>query len=137
MISLLLLVNLLLLPCHIFVKYSISNRLAVGDYSAQAVINTILSRAFPHDPIVGEESSSELRTSSASSLRSRIVELANEALGGDLGLAEMSEWGMGPGQEKTEEELLDAIDRGNFSGGRNGRELDILLLEGESCINHN
>lgn len=104
------------------VKNSISDRLAVGDYSAQAVINTILSRAFPYDPIVGEESSSELRTSSASSLRSRIVELANEALGGDLGLGEMSEWGMGPGQERTEEELLDAIDRGNFSGGRNGRE---------------
>jgi 3'-phosphoadenosine 5'-phosphosulfate (PAPS) 3'-phosphatase len=35
-------------------------QLAVGDYSAQAVINTILSRVFPHDPIVGEETSPDI-----------------------------------------------------------------------------
>lgn len=105
-------------------------RLAVGDYSAQAVINTILSRAFPHDPIVGEESSADLRTPSASSLRSRIVELANQALGEDLGLGELSEWGIGPEQVKTEEELLDAIDQGNFKGGRSGRKLYILVITG-------
>jgi 3'(2'), 5'-bisphosphate nucleotidase len=110
---------------------SISSRIAVGDYSAQAVINTILSRAFPNDPIVGEESSSDLRTSSASSLRSRIVELANEALGGELGLGETSEWGIGPGQNQTEEELLDVVDRGSFGGGRNGRELGICFMNGE------
>ena len=103
-------------------------RLAVGDYSAQAVINTILSRAFPHDPIVGEETSSDLRTSSSSSLRSRITELANLALGGDLTLDEMSEWGIGPGQVKTEEELLNAIDRGCYDGGRSGRELHLHLM---------
>ncbi|KAI9461539.1 3',5'-bisphosphate nucleotidase [Russula earlei] len=33
----------------------------VADYSAQAVINTILSNAFPNDPIVGEEDASDLR----------------------------------------------------------------------------
>jgi 3'(2'), 5'-bisphosphate nucleotidase len=82
---------------------------------------------------VGEESSSDLRTPSASPLRSRIVELANDALGRELGLGEMSEWGMGPGQVKTEEELLDAIDRGSFGGGRSGRELDVhLIIDGHS-----
>lgn len=95
---------------------------SVGDYSAQAVINTILSRAFPADPIVGEESSSELRTESAGTLRARIVELANEALEAELGLGEMSQWGIGSGQGKMEEELLEAIDRGNFAGGKVGRE---------------
>jgi 3'(2'), 5'-bisphosphate nucleotidase len=107
--------------------------LAVGDYSAQAVINTILSRAFPHDPIVGEETSSDLRTSSGSSLRSRITELANQALGEDLALGEMSEWGIGPGQVKTEEELLNAIDRGSYGGGRSGRELHFhLMIKGQN-----
>lgn len=91
------------------------------------MVNTILSRAFPADPIVGEESSSDLRTSSASSLRSRIVELANEALEGELGLGEMSEWSIGPGQRRTEDELLQAIDRGNFSGGKMGSESSFPL----------
>jgi len=40
---------------------------------------------------------------------------------------------MGPGQVKTEEELLDAIDRGSFGGGRSGRELDVhLIIDGHS-----
>lgn len=95
----------------------------MGDYAAQAVINTILSKAFPADPIVGEESSSDLRIPSSSGLRSRIVELANDALQGELGMGDVSEWGIGPGQSQTEEELLNTIDRGSFSGGRNGREL--------------
>jgi 3'(2'), 5'-bisphosphate nucleotidase len=56
------------------------------------------------------------------------MELANQALEGDLALGEMSEWGIGPGQAKTEEELLDAIDRGNYGGGRSGRELRIDLM---------
>ena len=58
------------------------------------------------------------------------MELANQALGGDLGFGEMSEWGIGPGQVKTEAELLDAIDRGNFGGGRSGRELNISIIIG-------
>lgn len=44
----------------------------------------------------------------------------------------MSEWSIGPGERRTEKELLEAIDRGNFSGGRIGREWhfhDDLLSE--------
>lgn len=93
----------------------------VGDYSAQAVVNTILGRAFPTDPIVGEEDAAELRQGSGETLGNRIVTLANEALAADLGADETSEWGLGPGQTRTPDELLDAIDRGSDQGGRVGR----------------
>ena len=52
----------------------------MGDFSAQAVINAILNRTFPDDPIVGEEDAADLRVDSGRALRDRIVELANETL---------------------------------------------------------
>ena len=55
-------------------------------------------------------------------MRDRIIELANEALTAELGLGDSATWGIGPGQVKSAEELLDAIDRGNHPGGRDGRE---------------
>ncbi|KIJ19374.1 hypothetical protein PAXINDRAFT_166575 [Paxillus involutus ATCC 200175] len=102
----------------------------VGDYSAQAVVNTVLSRAFPADPIVGEEDANELRQKSGEILRNRIVELANEALTADLGIDEMAEWGLGPGQERSSEELMDAIDRGSDQGGRVGRRWTLDPIDG-------
>ncbi|KAG6852734.1 hypothetical protein C0991_009450 [Blastosporella zonata] len=104
--------------------------LTVGDYAAQAVISTILNRAFPADPIVGEEDAAELREESGHGLRDRIIELANEAIVGELGLGDNAEWGIGPGQQQTTEQLLDAIDRGNFPGGRTGRMWTIDPIDG-------
>lgn len=96
----------------------------MGDFSAQAVVNTILSRAFPGDPIVGEEDAGDLRGDSpeATALRNRIVDLARESLVGELGLGEMAEWGLGPKHTHTPDQLLDAIDRGTSPGGPTGRE---------------
>jgi 3'(2'), 5'-bisphosphate nucleotidase len=105
-----------------------ANPISVGDYSAQAVVNTILGRAFPTDPIVGEEDAAELRQDTGDALRNRIVTLANEALTADLGSGETSDWGLGPCQERTPEELLDAIDRGSDQGGRIGRALPISVV---------
>ncbi|KIK95870.1 hypothetical protein PAXRUDRAFT_826563 [Paxillus rubicundulus Ve08.2h10] len=102
----------------------------VGDYSAQAVVNTVLSRAFPADPIVGEEDANELRQKSGEALKHRIVELANEALTADLGIGEMAEWGLGPGQERTPEELMDAIDHGSDPGGPLGRRWTLDPIDG-------
>ncbi|KAF5375864.1 hypothetical protein D9615_008187 [Tricholomella constricta] len=102
----------------------------VGDYAAQAVISTILHHAFPSDFIVGEEDAAELREESGAGLRDRIIALANEALTGELGLGDNVEWGIGPGQEKTTEQLLDAIDRGNHPGGRTGRMWTIDPIDG-------
>ncbi|KAJ2982384.1 hypothetical protein NUW54_g10760 [Trametes sanguinea] len=92
----------------------------VGDYSAQAVVNTILGRTFPQDPIVGEEDAADLRQESGKVLKDRIIQLANETLTAPLVPGEKEEWGLGPSQAQTEEQLLDAIDRGNYEGGRTG-----------------
>lgn len=100
----------------------------MGDYSAQAVISTILHHAFPDDPIVGEEDAADLRADSGKDLRARIVALANEALTADLELGDNAQWGLGPGQQKSAEELMDAIDRGNYEGGRTGRRSIKLCL---------
>ncbi|KAG6856206.1 hypothetical protein H0H87_006602 [Tephrocybe sp. NHM501043] len=102
----------------------------IGDYAAQAVISTILNRAFPTDPIVGEEDAAELREESGHGLRDRIIELANEAIVEELGLGDNAEWGIGPGQQQTTDQLLDAIDRGNFPGGRVGRMWTIDPIDG-------
>ncbi|KAF8063446.1 hypothetical protein FPV67DRAFT_1672470 [Lyophyllum atratum] len=102
----------------------------VGDYAAQAVISTILYHAFPTDPIVGEEDAAELRQESGAEMRDRIIALANEALTGELGLGDNVEWGVGPGQEKTSDQLLNAIDRGNYPGGSSGRMWTIDPIDG-------
>jgi 3'(2'), 5'-bisphosphate nucleotidase len=113
----------------------------VGDFSAQAVINTILSQAFPDDPIVGEEDATDLCASNEASqaLRARVVELADDILAqpprrppassspdsdpsSDVGdvESERAEWGLG--KRWGADALLKAIDRGNHAGGlRSGR----------------
>ncbi|KAF9039144.1 hypothetical protein BJ165DRAFT_1416518 [Panaeolus papilionaceus] len=102
----------------------------VGDFAAQALIASILSRAFPEDPIVGEEDASDLRKPSGAELKERIVSLANEALTSELVLGDNKDWGIGPGAEKTDAELLDAIDRGNFEGSSVGRMWTIDPIDG-------
>ena len=102
--------------------------IAVGDYSAQAVINTILLRAFPDDRIVGEEDAADLRQESGVNLRNRIVELANETLTTSLQPGEEESWGLGPDRAQTPEQIMDIIDRGNHDGGRTGREPSSFLV---------
>ncbi|KZT03058.1 3(2),5-bisphosphate nucleotidase HAL2 [Laetiporus sulphureus 93-53] len=102
----------------------------VGDFSAQAVVNIILGRTFPKDPIVGEEDSADLRGDSSASLRERVVELANEALTAPLQTGEKEQWGLGPSNARTAEELMDAVDRGNYPGGRTGRMWTLDPIDG-------
>jgi len=102
----------------------------VGDYAAQAVINLMLGSAFPDDLIVGEEDTAEIREESSAQLRGRVVELANEALREDLRFGESTAWGIGPGKTRSVDELLDAIDRGNHTGGRAGRMWTIDPIDG-------
>ncbi|KAG8849566.1 hypothetical protein FRB96_000716 [Tulasnella sp. 330] len=98
----------------------------IGDFSAQAVINTILHSAFPNDPIVGEEDAKDLRHETEGRiLRERVTELANSALskplGNDIGVEEKAEWGIGEGVKRSADELLTAIDKGTYGGSRTGR----------------
>ncbi|KIY70779.1 3(2),5-bisphosphate nucleotidase HAL2 [Cylindrobasidium torrendii FP15055 ss-10] len=102
----------------------------VGDYAAQAVIATMIRRAFPDDPIVGEEDSKALRGESGKEMRDRIVQLANDALVKELGVGDNEQWGIGPGKELTPDQLLDAIDFGNHSGGPTGRMWTIDPIDG-------
>ena len=95
----------------------------VADYAAQAVISTILRAAFPDDPIVGEEDASTLRfpnTQTERVMRDRIIKLANDALCSELMLGDNKNWGIGPGMEKSDVEILDAIDAGRYEGGPDG-----------------
>ena len=99
------------------------SRLKVGDFATQALISSILYRAFPDDPIVGEEDSSDLRVESGKEMKDRIVELANEALTYELESGDNRSWGIGPGEQQSDTRLLDAIDRGKYEGGRIGRKM--------------
>ena len=96
------------------------------------MINTILTRAFPHDKIVGEEDSADLRTDSGVTLRNRIVELANETLTAPLQPSEQESWGLGPSYAQTPEEIMDVIDRGNYTGGSTGRKCSFVSLTPDS-----
>ena len=92
----------------------------VGDFSSQAIINTVLSHAFPDDPIVGEEDSTALRAETGGALRDRIVKLVNETLTLPLENGEKEEWGLGAGKALSSAAVLDMIDRGSSLGGSKG-----------------
>ncbi|KAI0052809.1 3',5'-bisphosphate nucleotidase [Auriscalpium vulgare] len=100
----------------------------VADFSAQAVINTILTHAFPEDPIIGEEDAADLRSNT--SLRDRVVQLANEVLEAEpqADVGEQAAWGLG--RTWSADELLAAIDKGNYEGGRSGRMWALDPIDG-------
>ena len=79
----------------------------MGDFAAQAVVNSIIGKAFPDDKIVGEEDASDLRVEENAQLKSRVVELANQSLTAELGLGDNVQWGIGPGHQRTSQEILD------------------------------
>lgn len=87
------------------------------------MISTILRAAFPDDPIVGEEDASTLRfpnTQAERDMRDRIVKLANNALAGEPMLDDDK---IKPRLlEKSDTEILDAIDAGRYEGGPDGRQ---------------
>lgn len=111
----------------------------VGDFSAQAVVNTILGHAFPGDEIVGEEDAADLRAESGVELRKRVVELANVTLQHELTQGDNAQWGLGPGRSLSADELMDAVDRGTSQGGRTGRACSrfslLSAVELTACFN--
>ncbi|KAJ2811782.1 3'(2'),5'-bisphosphate nucleotidase, partial [Coemansia furcata] len=73
----------------------------VADFGAQAVVNHILERHFPNDPVVGEEDSKDLQDEDGRVLREKVTEL-----------------------------ILRAIDRGQYAGGPLGRHWTLDPIDG-------
>ncbi|KAJ2145234.1 3'(2'),5'-bisphosphate nucleotidase [Coemansia sp. RSA 564] len=86
----------------------------VADFSAQAVVNNILEKYFPNDPIVGEEDSKDLLGEEGRVLREKVVELTNTAVNTPM----------------STEEVLKAIDRGQYAGGSTGRHWTLDPIDG-------
>ena len=88
--------------------------MTIGDYGAQALIIQAIRHNFPEDEIVGEEDASTLRENQ--SLTDQIWELVKAAKLEDSA----AEQDLG-GPLESPEQMLQAIDAGNSSGGSKGR----------------
>lgn len=90
-----------------------SSPVTVGDFGAQALIINALLKAFPNDKVVGEENADKLK--SDSSLRDQVfeqIEKANQAT---------EQISSEIGRIHNENEMIDALDKGNYEGGNYGR----------------
>jgi 3'(2'), 5'-bisphosphate nucleotidase len=85
----------------------------VADYGAQALVSAALATAFPQDPLVGEEDAADLRSEANSELRAKVIH-AVSIVDPELG----------------ETQILDAIDRGSYTGGAKGRHWTLDPIDG-------
>ncbi len=76
----------------------------VADFGAQAVVSEHLAAVFPHDPIVGEESSALLRLPENARLKDSVLKHVRMIT-----------------PRLSEKDVFDAIDRGSAEGGSKGR----------------
>ncbi len=86
----------------------------IGDFGAQALIIHAIKKNFPNDQIVGEEEASSLRENQK--LRDLIWNLVK-----DTSLTDTDAEKVLGGSIQNIEDMLDAIDAGNSSGGNRGR----------------
>lgn len=98
--------------------------MSVADYAAQALVSTLLAKHFPEDPLIGEEDANDLRTPEQSSVKDKIIELANGALAKSTGTPDdQAPWDAAlRGEKPSEDNWLQAIDRGNAQYSSKGRE---------------
>jgi 3'(2'), 5'-bisphosphate nucleotidase len=85
----------------------------VADYGAQALVSAALASAFPDDPLVGEEDATDLRAAENAELQEKVV----------AAVAQVS-------PELSAEQILAAIDRGNYAGGGTGRHWTLDPIDG-------
>eukprot|EP01100_Stratorugosa_tubuloviscum_P009454 TRINITY_DN3976_c0_g1_i3.p1 TRINITY_DN3976_c0_g1~~TRINITY_DN3976_c0_g1_i3.p1 ORF type:complete len:363 (-),score=177.69 TRINITY_DN3976_c0_g1_i3:676-1764(-) len=91
----------------------------VADYSAQAVINLELTKYFPNDSIVAEEHSADLTQPQGITLKERVIRLASSVQQTNK-----------VDELLPEQEVINAIDRGNFTGGSTGRFWTVDPIDG-------
>lgn len=84
------------------------------------MISKLIFAHFDH-PLVGEEDSSDLAQESQATLKSHIVQLANEALSTPLSCTEDNEAWSKLGEKYEADEWLQAIDKGNAEETANGK----------------
>jgi len=94
----------------------------IADYGSQAIVNAVLRSAFPKDPIVGEEDADELRNNPQ--LREKVWKLVSSTLQ-ETPAEELANEG---GVIKSDEEMMNFIDKGDSHGGSVGRTKSLLLL---------
>lgn len=85
----------------------------VADFAAQAVVSHLLAQAFPEVPLVGEEDAAALRASGNEKMKADVVAAVQEVL---------------PGLDEVT--ILDAIDRGTYEGGPEGRHFTLDPIDG-------
>jgi 3'(2'), 5'-bisphosphate nucleotidase len=85
----------------------------VADFGAQAVIADELMRAFPGDPLVGEEEAADLTAPAVATLREQVVRQVSRLL-----------------PDLDEPKTLAAIDRGRHAGGGAGRFWTLDPIDG-------
>ncbi|KAM0756610.1 3(2),5-bisphosphate nucleotidase HAL2 [Meredithblackwellia eburnea MCA 4105] len=104
----------------------------VADYTSQAIISALLFSHFPTDQIVGEEDSSELLSPENLTTKNQIVRLANEAVAETLEKDPEAEkeWATVKGVSRGEKDWLEIIDRGNSTGGKEGRHWALDPIDG-------
>ncbi|GAB1315697.1 3'(2'),5'-bisphosphate nucleotidase [Madurella fahalii] len=95
----------------------------IGDFGAQALIISALRANFPHDEIVAEEESAQLRTDSA--LREQIWELVRSTK-----LDDVAAEGLLGGSIPDADVMLDLLDQGQSKGGARGRIWTIDPIDG-------
>lgn len=85
----------------------------VADYGAQALVSAALADAFPQDPLVGEEDATDLRSPANAELREKVVAAVSQV-----------------SPDLSAEQILAAIDRGNYAGGGTGRHWTLDPIDG-------
>jgi len=85
----------------------------VADFGAQAVVSDALAKAFPDDPLVGEEDASSLRQPESTDLKNKVVQNVRAIV-----------------PALNEDDTLAAIDRGTYQGGPTGRHWTLDPIDG-------
>eukprot|EP01104_Vermistella_antarctica_P015947 TRINITY_DN533_c1_g2_i1.p1 TRINITY_DN533_c1_g2~~TRINITY_DN533_c1_g2_i1.p1 ORF type:complete len:443 (-),score=136.60 TRINITY_DN533_c1_g2_i1:165-1388(-) len=88
----------------------------VADFSAQALVNHLITQQFPNDRIVGEEDATALRTEGGRALLEKVINMTNSVL------AEQD--------HLPQDTILNAIDVGVDGGGAVGRHWALDPLDG-------
>lgn len=95
-------------------------------------MSTLLAKHFPEDPLIGEEDANDLRTPEQASVKSKIIELANGALSQSTGTPDdQAPWDAAlQGETPSDEDWLNAIDRGNAQYSSKGRVWALDPIDG-------